>query len=261
MSSVVTLLQIDHRNMAKLLDVIQQQATNMARRDPVNYRLLESAFEYLSSYPDQCHHPKEDLVYRKLLKRHPELAASLKDLVAEHETLAQSTRDLTGAIGESRQAPGAASGQLADRLMQFLDLYRHHMSMEDQHFFPMALQRLSADDFAEIDFTLFDQPDPLLDLKAEGLFADLRKEIARLGAVEKTLSDSREEAALLATILDLATFNEAMQRSGDTVRLVRSSQEGYELERDGKVLAHIPPCSESRAAWCAYFYRKAIVRR
>ena len=83
---------------------------------------------------------------------------------------------------------------------------------------------------------------------------------ARLGAIEKTLSDRREEAALLATIQDLATFNEAMRRSGDAVRLVRSSQEGYELKRNGNVLVHIPPCSESRAAWCAYFYRKAITR-
>jgi hypothetical protein len=127
--------------------------------------------------------------------------------VAEHKKLARSTRHLTEAFGESRQAPGAASGQLADQLMHFLDFYRHHMLTEDQHFFPLALQRLSPDDFAEIDFRLFDQPDPLLDQKAEGLFADLREEIARLGTVEKTLSGRREKAALLATIRDLATFN------------------------------------------------------
>lgn len=261
MSNVVTLLQIDHHNMVKLLDLIQQQATNMTRRDPVNYRLLESAFAYLSSYPDRCHHPKEDLVYRKLLSRYPEVAASLKDLVAEHERLAQLTRKLMAALGESRQTQPAVTDRLADQLMEFIGLYRHHMLMEDQHFFPVALQWLSADDFAEIDFRLFDQPDPLLDLESEGMLGELRDEIMRLGAVEKTSSDNRDEAALLATILDLAAFNEAMRRSGAAVCLVRSSQEGYELERDGNVLVHIPACSESRAVWCAYFYWKATALR
>jgi hemerythrin-like domain-containing protein len=261
MSNVVVLLQIDHRTMAKLLDLIQQQAKNMIRRDPVNYRLLESAFAYLSSYPDRCHHPKEDLVYRKLHSRYPEMAASLKDLVTEHEKLAQLTRNLMAALGESRQAEPAATDRVADQLMEFLSLYRHHMLMEDQYFFPAALQWLSPDDFAEIDFRLFDHPDPLLDRESEGMFAELREEITRLGAVEKTSSDNREEAALLAAIQDLAAFNEAMRRFGDAVRLVRSSQEGYELEQDGNVLVHIPPCSEARAAWCAYFYWKATALR
>jgi hemerythrin-like domain-containing protein len=256
MSNVVMLLQIDHRNMAKLLDLIQQQATNMTRRDPVNYPLLETAFAYLSSYPDRCHHPKEDLVYRKLLSRYPEMAVSLEDLVTEHEKLAQLTRNLVAALGESRLAQPAMTGRLADQLMEFLGLYRHHMAMEDQHFFPVALQRLSADDFEEIDFRLFDQPDPLLDRDAEGMFAQLREEVTRLGAVEKT-SDDRDEATLLGTIQDIAAFNEVMRRSGNAVCLVRSSQEGYELEHNGKMLVHIPACSESRAAWCAYFYWKA----
>ena len=260
MSNVVLLLQIEHRNMAKLLDLIQQQATNMDRGDAVNHRLLESAFAYLSSYPDRCHHPKEDLVYRKLLSRYPEMAVSLKDLVTEHEKLAQSTRNLTAALGESQQAQPAVPDRLADHLMEFLSLYRHHMLMEDQHFFPVALQRLSSDDFEEIDFRLFDQPNPLLDRESEGMFAELRQEISRLGAAEK-ISDNREEAALLAAIQDLAAFNEAMGRSGNAVCLVRSSQEGYELEHNGNVLVHIPACSESRAAWCAYFYWKATELR
>jgi len=261
MSNVVMLLQIDHGKMAKLLDLIEQQATNMARHDPVNYRLLESAFDYLSSYPDQCHHPKEDLVYRKLLRRCPDMAESLSDLVKEHEKLAHLTRNVLLAVGESRQAPPAANDGLARQLIEFLDFYRHHMLMEDQHFFPVALQRLSQDDFAEIDFTLFDRPDPLLDRKSEARFAELREEITRLGVAEKANSANREEAALLAGIQDIATFNEAMRRSGEAVCLVRSSGEGYELEHRGNVLVHIPACSESRAAWCGYFYWNATVRR
>jgi len=257
MSNVVMLLQADHRNMAKLLDLIQQQAKNMARRAPANYRLLESIFAYLSGYPDQCHHPKEDLLYRKLLGRQPDMAGSLKDLVKEHEKLASSTSDMMKAIAASRRDPPAPNERLADQLMEYLDLYRHHMRMEDQHFFPAALQGLSRDDFAEIDFTLFDRPDPLFDPESEEKYAELREEIARLGAAEKASGHNREEAVLLASIQGIATFNDAMQRSGEPLLLVRSPVGGYELHREGSVLVHIPACSEARAAWCAYFYWKA----
>ena len=261
MSNVITSLQIEHRNLVGLLDVIQQQVRHLARGEPVNYRLLDSAFAYLSGYPDRCHHPKEDLVYGKLVTRKPDLAASLNNLVADHEKLAQLTRNLTAALAEPRQAAVPGSEYLADRLTEFLGLYRHHMLMEDQHFFPAALRWLSPDDFEEIDFTLFDQPDPLLDPSAEATFAELREEIMRLASRENTSSDNLQEAALLAGIRDPATFNAAMQRSGAAVRLAGSSQTGYELVHNGNVLVHIPACSESCAAWCAYFYWKATALR
>jgi hemerythrin-like domain-containing protein len=257
MADVVTLLQIDHRKMVKVLDVIQQQAINMGRHARVNYRLLESTFVYLSGYPDQCHHPKEDLVYRKLLGRCPDMADTLKDLVKEHETLAYLTRSVMRAIADSHRDPPVVNDRLSDQLHEFLDLYRHHMLMEEQHFFPAAVHRLSDNDFAEIDFTLFDQPDPVFDRESEERFAELREEITRLGVIEATSSDDHQEAALLATFRDIAAFNEAMGRSGEPVRLIRSSGEGYELQHRGNVLVHIPACSESRAAWCAYFYWKA----
>jgi hemerythrin-like domain-containing protein len=222
--------------------------------------LLESTFAYLSGYPDQCHHPKEDLVYRKLLSRCPDMADSLKDLVKEHETLAHLTHNVMRIIA-AQQDPHAVNDWLRDQLQEFLDFYRHHMLMEDQHFFPVALQRLSHNDFAEIDFTLFDQPDPVFDRESEERFTELREEIARLGVIETTSSDNHQETALLATFQDIAAFNEAMGRSGEPVRLIRSSGEGYELQHSGNVLVHIPACSESRAAWCAYFYWKAMATR
>ena len=257
MSSVVMLLQIEHRRMAGLLDLVEQQAANMARNAPVNHGLLEALFAYLSSYPDQCHHPKEDLVYRKLLARCPEMAGSLKDLVGEHEKLASATGDLARAIAGSRAAPPAPGGRLADRMMDFLDLYRRHMLMEEKHFFPAALQRLSRNDFAEIDFTLYDRPDPVFDLATEDRYSGLREEIARLGAGEGAGGETWVEAALLAALQDVAAFNEAMRRNGEPFFLVRSPEGGYVVRDEGDTLAHIPACSESRAAWCAFFYWKA----
>jgi hemerythrin-like domain-containing protein len=260
MADVVVLLEMEHRALAKLLDVVEQQASNLARHEPVNFRLLASAFEYLSSYPDQCHHPKEDLVYRKVLSRCPEMARPLTDVAKEHEALALATRDTLRAVRESEGSPSSRDDELAARLRQFLDLYRHHMLMEDRHFFPLAARRLSQEDLAEIDFTLFDRPDPLVDPASEARFAALRAEIMQAGADERMSSDQRAEATLLAVIRGIASFNEAMRRSGQVVYLAPGASEGYDLTSKGNVLVHIPACDEARAAWCAYFYWKATAR-
>ena len=123
MPNIMMLLQVDHGNMAKLLDVIQQQVMNMTRGVPVNYSLLESAFTYLLGYPEQCHHPKEELVYRKLLSRCPDMAESLNDLVEEHEKLGTLTGNLSRAIRESLHDPRAANKGLARQLGEFLGQY------------------------------------------------------------------------------------------------------------------------------------------
>jgi hemerythrin-like domain-containing protein len=256
MPNIMMLLQVDHGNMAKLLDVIQQQVMNMTRGFPVNYSLLESTFTYLLGYPDQCHHPKEELVYRKLLSRCPDMAESLNDLVEEHEKLGTLTGNLSRAIRESLQDPRAANEGLASQLGEFLDLYRNHMITEEQQFFPAALQLLSRDNFAEIDFTLFDQADPLFNRETDARFVELREEITRSGVTEKANTDNRTETAWLATLQDVAAFNEAMEQSGKSIRLSHSSEGGYDLEHEGNTIVHIPECDEHRAAWCAYFFWK-----
>jgi hemerythrin-like domain-containing protein len=260
MPDVIMLLQLDHQNTAKVLDLIQQQATNAGRREPLNYPLLENIFDYLSGYPDQCHHPKEELVYRKLLDRSSAGASSIEGLVGEHRKLTSVTLDLGRAIAESRNDPRATCEGLADRLAAFVDLYRSHMLMEERHFFPLALQRLTRNDFEEIDFTIFDQPDRLFDREVEGTFAELRNAITQLGDADRASVVRREEAVLLADCRDIAAFNEAMRRLGEPVKLTRSSGEGYALEFEEEIVTHIPACSEPRAAWCAYFYWKAAMR-
>jgi hemerythrin-like domain-containing protein len=254
MPDAIMMLQREHRKIGKVLGLIEQQVKNRHLLAPLNNRLLQTAFEYLSGYPDECHHPKEDVLYRKLGSRFPDLVQSIDHLVEEHETLADLTRNLCQVVGDLHHDPSAMDEGLAGQLRAFVDSYHHHMVMEEEEFFPLALNRLSRNDFAEIDFTLFDKPDPLFNKEAEEKFVRLSDEITRLGLADKASADRREESALLATFLDIATFNERMQRIGEPVSLVYASEKGYELQRKGKVLIHIPECSESRSAWCAYFF-------
>ena len=260
MPDTILLLQLEHERVFKLLDLVARQLANLVRHQPVDHRLLENAFDYLAGYPDQCHHPKEDLLYRKLGSRHPGMAKSLGALVEEHEELARLTDGLRRNLGGLRRGEAGMKDLFAERLREFIDLYRHHMSMEERHFFPAALQSLSRNDWEEIDFAVFDQPDPLIDRSTEERFAQLRDEITQLGEAEKTSAALRKDAAWLGRLEGIADFNEAMQQSGESVRLHRSSDGSYDLERRGSVLVHIPECSEPRAVWCAYFFLKGHSR-
>jgi hemerythrin-like domain-containing protein len=257
MSDTIFMLRLEHENLAQLLDLIEDQIQRIESGADADGSLLLLAVEYLKGFPEECHHPKEDLVFRMLQQRAPDRVAGLRDLDAEHEHLARLTerfaKDVRGALDAPEGAPTEA-------LREYIDAYRQHMAGEEQYFFPAALESLSRDDLADLDFQLFDRKDQLFDHAAEARFARLRREIQRragdgtIGSEDRIGAAPTDEIALLRELDSVASFNLLMNELG--LRLVRYRAGGYALEREGRWLLDIPDCDESRAAWCAYFYLK-----
>ncbi|NOR81733.1 MAG: hypothetical protein GQ529_13020, partial [Methyloprofundus sp.] len=186
MSDTLFLLGLEHQRIAKLLKVMEEQLEILEEGDNPDHGLLQSMLAYLSGYPDQCHHPKEDLLFRKLIRRNPEAAGGLNNLMEEHKELERLTEHLAGFVRKMPEQPGASLDPLKSTMRHYIDYYYNHMSMEEKHFFPTALQLLSPNDWAEIDFSVFDQIDPIFDGAAEERFSKLHDEITRL-------SEQREE--------------------------------------------------------------------
>jgi hemerythrin-like domain-containing protein len=85
MTYVVEVLRQEHRNIEKLLRVLEQELTVFDRGDRPNYEVVVGVIDYFKDYPDSCHHPKEDIIFEKLKSRDPVTAANIGDLRAEHE--------------------------------------------------------------------------------------------------------------------------------------------------------------------------------
>jgi hemerythrin-like domain-containing protein len=257
MSDAIFMLRLEHENIARVLDVLEDQLQRVESGAPINESLLLLAVEYLKDFPEECHHPKEDLVFRMLQRRDPPGAAALSDLGAEHAQLAQLTerfaKDVHGVLDAPKDAP-------IESLRQYVRVYREHMASEEKHFFPAALESLTRDDLADLDFQLFDREDQLFDHSAEARFARLRREIQQratdgsIASGRRSGRPSTDEIALLRGLDSVEDFNRSMQDRG--LRLVPYRAGGYALERDGRWLLDIPDCDESRAAWCAYYYAK-----
>ena len=260
------MLRLEHRNLSRLLGLIEDQVAAAEAGAPLDKNLLGLAWEYFSDYPDLCHHPKEDLVYELLSKRDPGSCAGLKNLTSEHVRL----RELTRAFGEavrrlpeapqsrgaiqSRDAPQTAEPAAREVIGDFTRRYRQHMKEEDERFFPLAEQKLSKDEWATLDFAVFDRDDPLLADATEHRFAALRQRIEEATKLGKARGHVLDAGNRLRGLSGLESFNELMKSGGTPFRLNGLAGGGYGLEHDHELLLYIPECSAERAAWCAYAY-------
>lgn len=246
--------------MSRVLDVAKAQLGVLECGHPPDATLLQLVADYFAGYSDACHHPKEDLVFRKLRARAPEVAEQLADLLREHRELREVSLELAGQVEQLWGGSGDATPALAEALERFLRAHRRHMEAEEREFFPTVARTLTAEDLAEIEFHVLDRPDPLVDPKVEARFKYLRDEIDRRAdtavyAAERSSAEGRaDEAALLLGSSDVARFNALWSQRG--IRLVRLAAGGYSLERDGTQLVNVPDCSEQRAVWCALFFLK-----
>jgi hemerythrin-like domain-containing protein len=254
MSDTLFLLRLEHSNLSKLLGLIEDQVSAADAGRKMDQELLSLASEYFSDYPDLCHHPKEDLVYRLLSKRHPDSCVGLRDLLADHRRLRGLTEGFTAAVRRMREQPEGAEPDPGKVMREFTEHYRQHMHSEEEQFFRLAENRLTESDWATLDFAVFDRDDPLLDHVAEERFAALRQRIEKAAEDGKARRSAFEAANGLRELSGVESFNSSMKSAGRPFRLARFAEGGYALERNGQLLLYVPECSEERAAWFAYCY-------
>ena len=158
MADMIEILRQEHASMVAILDLIDQEVNGPGDMD---LGLLHEVMEYCLTYPDQYHHPKEDLIYQALCRHDPSIAPAIDDLEAEHEELAIATREVA-ALVEQAAVHGAELPRGFDTVVRsFLDLYRQHIRKEEAQFFPTAARMLSPEEWSEVESQVTDPTDPL----------------------------------------------------------------------------------------------------
>lgn len=157
MIGIIEVLQREHRNIEKLLDVIEQELGVFDRGEHPDYEILGAAIDYFRNYPDTCHHPKEDLIYEKFKSRDPARAELVANLRAEHREGAARLRRAAHAI-ENVLNDQDLLRETVDRIVRdFVNGERKHIALEEREVFPAIVRALKSADWAEIALTLADR--------------------------------------------------------------------------------------------------------
>lgn len=177
-SDAIFLLGLEHERIGQVLDILDQQIDLMEHGSESDSELLELAVEYFLTFPDTCHHPKEDLLFRQMRKHSSDDTTFVGDLIRDHLDLSQLTNNVSEMLG-ARTAGSPLTKDALDELKVFLKSYRDHLQTENVSFFPHLLQTLSQEELDIVDFSLFDASDPVFIQQTEERFSQLRDEILR----------------------------------------------------------------------------------
>ncbi len=176
MAAILDTLREDHRNMLRLLDLLEEQLALLWKDGQADFDLLTQALDYCLTYPDLYHHPKEDQVYRCLVEKGIS-QYQVSDMKKAHDDLAGLTRRLAGALDEWIKDQTGDRKDLVELAESFLDVYRRHIEAEDMIFFPLAEERLEAADWQAIDTDLARMNDPLFGERSAEAYRRLNRNL------------------------------------------------------------------------------------
>ena len=177
MVQVIDQLARDHRNMRLLLDIIEAEMERYGEGRSPDFELLQMTARYILDYPDLIHHPKEDMVFARLIERDPGAREAMSDLIADHRRLAEVTRRFAATIDDAARDVELPRVWLATLVQEFLHANRTHMQAEERHFLPRAMAHLTESDWSEIDERISGRADPLFGEQRTSAYLRLHERI------------------------------------------------------------------------------------
>lgn len=176
------IIKAEHRSLSAVLDAADYLVAEIrAKRIQPEFRLLWAIINYIDSFPETLHHPKEDQFLFSRLKQRTKAADSLIDeLEAQHRSGEERVRDLQLALGHFEADREGALEVFADALNAFTQLQWRHMTVEENELMPLAERYLLDTDWKEVADAFRDNNDPMFGSARGDHFRQLFRKIVNM---------------------------------------------------------------------------------
>jgi hemerythrin-like domain-containing protein len=172
-------LREDHRNLARLLDLLESECRDVPDEGEPDMELLRDIMHYMTIYPDAIHHPREDLVYAAMREHGPELAEGLEGIPGDHREIAELGESLRNDIEAIISGAAVTRQHLFEDLVNYVGCLRRHMDWEESDLFPRADTLARDKDTATIDVGMHLGDDPVFGATTAKSFGNLLSHLQR----------------------------------------------------------------------------------
>nr|VFK17940.1 MAG: Hemerythrin-like domain-containing protein [Candidatus Kentron sp. LFY] len=165
MSGIIEQLHTDHMNMARLLDLVDEQMEISRTGGAPDYVLMADIMQYMANYPDLFHHPMENLIFQRLAELDEGIRSTATGIIQEHDVLTRQGEVLLNLIKTVMNEYPIERGDMESSARQYVSTLRAHMNLEEGQLFPAAQKVLQKKDWEEIDAAMGNMEDPLFGKK------------------------------------------------------------------------------------------------
>ena len=173
---VISTLRTEHENIEKLLASLHEEVGKSARSASglPNYAVVSGILGYLHHYTDGFHHPREDLLFDRLIKREQKLEPVITTLFEDHSWIETESELLIQTLDHHRASKRAAqrNKSLDAKCRRYIKRLRSHLQHEETTVF-VHLDLLHPHDWVAVDKGLDYQPDPLFGKKVQQGYEEL----------------------------------------------------------------------------------------
>jgi len=170
-------LHEEHRNISRLLAVLERELAVFDRAERPDYDVLRAVADYFNGFPETTHHPKEDLILYLMRDKYPEQAAKMADLPIEHEKIGMLAQMFQYVIEDVLKEAELPRASFHSAIQNFVDQQRKHMKMEETFFFPIVKRTLTEEDWAALEAEPIGEQDPIFGADVAEQYAGLYKDI------------------------------------------------------------------------------------
>jgi hemerythrin-like domain-containing protein len=142
-------LRAEHRHMATVMQLFSQQLSAIEGGELVDTHVVYEIMDYMVTWPDRFHHPREDLIYARVAEVDTSTADDVDTLQRDHDHTAKQSRQLLRDI--ERWRLGEVSGTVVVKSGRaYIDHVYEHMNLEEKLVFPRIEAVLTVQDWREL---------------------------------------------------------------------------------------------------------------
>ncbi len=143
-------IEKEHAHMKSRLALLKRELRALAENQKPDFDLLDLLAQFFTTFPDEIHHKKEDLLYDALIERGILESDYLKRLRREHEQMDALTKQFSKNLYECAVRGQPTKTVLLNSIDAYIDLQELHMADEESQFLPLVEKELSEECLAQI---------------------------------------------------------------------------------------------------------------
>jgi len=161
MAKALDIIRNEHRSIAAVLDNLRRLVRG-GRVPRIAPEVFGAMVNYLESFADIVHHPKEDRYLFAVLRRHgAEPENLIAELEREHADGERALRGLKQSYARLEAEGDKGLPAFSGAVERFAQAYYEHMRKEEEQVFPLAERLFTPVEWAAIDRAFEENRDPV----------------------------------------------------------------------------------------------------